>query len=293
MDLKNALKELAKEKYVDYFGVAPVERMNNAPAGSQPQEILPEARSIISLGIKMRSGPTNANNRAYNGHRMSVAIYMKYGMDFLNDVLDMAAYAVFRKLIDEGYSTLPLPAAHPYPYINQVIFGKNHECVNLFSNRHAAVAAGIGEFGWLSLVMTKDDGPRVRFASVLTEAELEPDPMYSGEQICKGDKCPNSLICAKICPMGAISLEKTRSLTIGGKNYSYGEVDFTKCVWGSLGLRKSTLGKVDCFMPEEKTPEALASAIMEQDPMERQDRFGNANMCGRCLIECPIGQENI
>ena len=52
-----------------------------------------------------------------------------------------------------------------------------------FSNRHAAVAAGIGEFGWLSIVMTPDYGPRIRIVSVITRADIEPDPMYEGTDL--------------------------------------------------------------------------------------------------------------
>lgn len=33
----------------------------------------------------------------------------------------------------------------------------------LFSNRHAAVAAGLGEIGWNGFCLTPDNGPRQRF----------------------------------------------------------------------------------------------------------------------------------
>jgi epoxyqueuosine reductase len=291
--MKESLKKLAKKYLIDYIGVAPVERMSNAPIGSRPTDILSSAKSIISLGVKLLAGTTYTNKKAYNGHNMVIAVYMRFGMQFLNDVLDTAAYSINRELSDMGFLTVQIPAAHPYPYINKVIFGKNHENVNLFSNRHAAVAAGLGQFGWNSLLITPDGGPRVRCATLITEAEIEPDPMYSGEPICKGENCPEPLKCAKICPMGAISLTESRTLEMDGRIFSYGEVDFTKCIWGSLGLRKATLGKVDCYMPDERTPEALSQAILEEDPMERQERFGNANMCGRCIIECPIGNSNL
>ena len=183
---------------------------------------------------------------------------------------------------------MPLPAAHPYPYINEVIFEETKQ-VNLFSHRHAAVAAGIGEFGWNSLLITPDAGPRVRCVTVITEAEIEPDEMYKGEPICMKDKCPDPLKCAKICPMDAIDLEEGKELEIGGKSFSYAKVDFTKCIWGSLGLRRATLGKLDCYMPGQRNVDALYKALMEEDLLEKQERFGNANMCGRCIIHCPMG----
>jgi len=53
------------------------------------------------------------------------------------------------------------------------------------SQRHAAVAAGLGEFGWLGIVLTRNSGLGTGFGAILTTAELEPDPMYSGPRICQ------------------------------------------------------------------------------------------------------------
>ena len=55
----------------------------------------------------------------------------------------------------------------------------------MFSNRHAAVRAGLGEFGLNNVVVTPEYGPRVRFNSVITQAELEPSPLLK-EKVCPG-----------------------------------------------------------------------------------------------------------
>jgi epoxyqueuosine reductase len=55
----------------------------------------------------------------------------------------------------------------------------------IFSMRHAAVRAGLGEFGLNNVVVTPRYGPRVRFNALVTEAELEPTPLPA-EQICRG-----------------------------------------------------------------------------------------------------------
>ena len=57
-----------------------------------------------------------------------------------------------------------------------------------FSQRHAAVRAGLGEFGLSGLVITPQYGPRVRYVSIITEAELEPDPLVK-EKACMRGKC--------------------------------------------------------------------------------------------------------
>lgn len=116
--------------------------------------------------------------------------------------------------------------------------------------------------------------------------------MYNGKPICERDKCPDPMICARICPLQAIDSKNGVDLNIHGKKFTYGRVDKTKCIWGILGLRKATLGKVDCSMPEKRDVNSLYKALMEEDPMERQERFGNGHMCGKCIIHCPIGQSN-
>ncbi len=76
-----------------------------------------------------------------------------------------------------------------------------------FSQRHAAIRAGLGEFGFNNIVLTPEFGPRVRFVSVITEAELEPDPLIT-KKICLREKCGgiNGPICLRRCTAGAIQL---------------------------------------------------------------------------------------
>ena len=71
---------------------------------------------------------------------------------------------------------------------------------------HAATRAGLGEFGYNNLILTKEFGARVRFTSIVTEAELIPDPLIT-EALCLRDKC---MLCLDACPMGAITLRDGR-----------------------------------------------------------------------------------
>ncbi|MDZ7760552.1 MAG: hypothetical protein U5L00_09885 [Desulfovermiculus sp.] len=291
MRLKQILKEIAFHNSMDYFGVAPIHRWNNAPEDSQPQYLLPNAKTVVVMGIKIRSGARYGNRLAYNGNKMAISIYMNSGFRFLNNMLDQASYFIHRNLNDNGFLSLALPAAHPYPYFGEFIFEKTRS-VNLFSNRHAAVCAGIAEFGWNTLALTPDAGPRVRYISVITEAELEPDELRRGTPLCNKEKCQDPLICARICPMNAISLKEGQELEIEDMTYTYAKLDRPKCLWGISGLRKATLGKKDCYMPEEKTLDAYYKALSEKDFMENFERLGDGSMCGRCIIECPVGETN-
>jgi epoxyqueuosine reductase QueG len=62
--------------------------------------------------------------------------------------------------------------------------------------------AGLGEFGYNNIVLTPQYGPRIRFTSVITEAEFEYTPLLS-EKVCLRDKCRK---CLDVCPGNAIQL---------------------------------------------------------------------------------------
>jgi epoxyqueuosine reductase QueG len=159
------------------------------------------------------------------------------------------------------------------------------------SQRHAAVAAGLGEFGWLSIVLTPQFGPRNRFGAILTTAELEPDPMYSGQRLCNPDKCN---ICTTVCPTGALSKygEKPARRVIYKDNdvekaYDYCHVDMTRCRIAAHGLMKKTGGDKDLVTSLNATAQEVAEAV---------NSMGSAGLqasptwkCGKCLAYCPTG----
>jgi len=70
--------------------------------------------------------------------------------------------------------------------------------VAFFSHRHAAYCAGLGNFGVNNMLLTPEYGPRVRFTSILTTAELPADPVL-GETLCT--RC---MRCMTVCPVKAI-----------------------------------------------------------------------------------------
>jgi epoxyqueuosine reductase QueG len=74
--------------------------------------------------------------------------------------------------------------------------------MGLFSQRHAAVRAGLGEFGLNNVVVTPEYGPRVRFNSVITRASLQVSPLLQ-EKACLGKECS---LCVERCGGHALSL---------------------------------------------------------------------------------------
>jgi hypothetical protein len=58
-----------------------------------------------------------------------------------------------------------------------------------FSDRHPAVATGLGAFGLNNLLLTPEYGPRVRLESMITTAELVPDPLCERPACLGADAC--------------------------------------------------------------------------------------------------------
>jgi epoxyqueuosine reductase QueG len=266
---------------MDYCGIASIDRFVNAPEGRKPLDILPGAKAVIVMAVKLPQGAVQTVFRSYeDGLRHLQCIYGAHGYSLTpNYHLIFASYRMSRFLEKKGYITTPLPSgpgAGGAP----------------FSHRHAAVAAGLGVIGWSGLFMTPEAGPRVRLVSVITKAELEPDPLYEGPKICDPKKCQ---VCVKMCPTHAISETKSRKAVIGGRTFEYTETDLIKCQYSTEGLIKKSHGLRDIQMPENPTIEDFRKAQEQIDPRQLKEAILPTDRaswyCGKCLAYCPAGQK--
>jgi len=155
------------------------------------------------------------------------------------------------------------------------------------SIRHAAVSAGLGEFGYNGIVLSPEFGPRNRFGVILTTLELEPDPLYNGPALC--NKCG---VCWKACPTGAIAEPGTAEparATLGDKVCEYVALNFQKCTKGVLGMNKALGGKEDYLTELEPTQADIAEASKKMPIESGGLSHSNAWNCGKCLTYCPTG----
>ena len=185
--LREQVKDLLRASGCDLVGVANVERFKEAPQGRRPRDILPTARSVV-VGVTHILDSV-CDDLPETRYEYTNQFYI------LNGTLGTASTKVSRLLEDQGYRAIPIPAA--YPRINKELMG-------VFSHRHAAVLAGLGELGLSNLLLTPQFGARVRIVSVITEARLEPDPPYAKSLCYKMQKeCEKA--CVTSCPVQAIS----------------------------------------------------------------------------------------
>ena len=149
--LTQGLRELALERMeVDLVGVAPAERLQGGPAGGRPTDYLPAARSVVVLAAKIPDAVIEVAGR-YDEPGKTLGPYMWYGYPVMNWDLSSVAGRVAKFLERHGYKGLPFP---PTGLLYK--FGNRAD----FSHRHAAVAAGLGEFGWSGLLLTPQFGPQ-------------------------------------------------------------------------------------------------------------------------------------
>jgi len=187
VSLKNQIEEVMFSSGCDIAGVANVERFKGAPEGRRPTDILPTARSVVVGAVHILDSV--CDDLPETRYEYTNQFYV------LNGTLGSASSKVARLLEDKGYRAIPIPAA--YPRINKELMG-------VFSHRHAAVLAGLGEIGLSNLLITPQFGARVRLISIITEALLEPDPPYK-KSLCRERQKECGKACLTSCPVEAIS----------------------------------------------------------------------------------------
>jgi ferredoxin len=162
-----------------------------------------------------------------------------------------------------------------------------------FSHKHAAMAAGLGQFGFNNLFMTPQFGTHNRLVSVLTSAELYPDPLYPGPELC--DRCEK---CVRACPTGALRPEESRRFELAGQTVEYAGVDKMACSAALVGLFQEAGGVLPVPVKKKdrrwnKWDFALAKArYFLKDPVrataqaEYQHVIDWGDFCGLCLHVC-------
>jgi hypothetical protein len=285
--LTEKVRKLAKSKGAELVGFASMDRFGESPRMMHPESHLPEARTVISVAIHYGNA---AVERA--GKEPAETLDPMWCSDHvLNARLMEAAYDVASYLESEGFPSLPfLPTQNwrvrPYKEIRTT----HTSCL---SHRHAAVAAGLGEFGLSGNVLTPEYGPRQRFNSIITTAALEPTPLYDGKPL-----CDNCMLCFKGCHekcLGAMTREKIE-ISIGSKKCVYFKIDKWRCSWaeqfrlcGNAGAKHYGMSP-DMPVPEkvsDKYPEEAERIVREaMKDWDSVQRYVGVATIGNCLQDC-------
>ena len=284
---------------MDMVGIAPASALAGEPEGHRPTDLLPGAKSIVVFGRAMADGAVQGMFRAHESKKMAAqSSYAAYTQDLapnfllVNDTFNIAQY------IEDMFGAV----AAPMPFGVQQSMEWNNVPAPFFADPYgqgmpldifkAAMAAGLGEFGWSNRFVTEEYGPRQQISAVVTTLELDCDKPYDGPPLCQPDKCG---ICAKVCPTHAIpspcsGCSKTKA--VDGKSVEVCDIKVNSCTVASLAFRKEFQGRMPVpnqIMTDDPTDEELREAF-EKKPLNglSVDHYPRY-LCDRCLIYCPLG----
>ncbi len=245
------VKEMAKALGADIVGITSMDRFEGAPPQMDPRFIMPEAKSMIVMGFRVMRGSLRGIEE---GTFFSNYSAMGYGgLTYL--YIPMTVINLCKAIEDEGYEAIPI--GHQSDW--RAIDGEG----NLRENYSKPVApglpspdimlhlricgylAGLGEIGYSKMFLSPEFGPRQRLGVVLTELELEPDPIYDGPELC--NRC---MACVHQCPGEAISATKTVKVNLAGHDVEWGELDCHACDMAFRGASPCEEGEKGSYVLE-------------------------------------------
>jgi ferredoxin len=259
-----AIKQAALRAGADLVGIGSMDRFEGAPKEFDPRYIFPEAKTIIGLGFRIHRG-------LFRGIEEGTffAAYPSVGYANINDVHAPIAMRELGSFIeDQGYEAMiytntsvrlgtnagrPVRPGLPKPDV-------------FLHFRIAGFICGLGEIGYSKVFLSPRFGPRQRLAFIITDAPLDPDPLYAGPALC--DRC---MLCARDCPVGAISTTETVRVTVAGRELEWGKLETQKC-W--VGWQA---GSPECnpFLTEELLEHFKQVAVMSGSAEERAKAWGD------------------
>lgn len=182
MDINSELSYFSMSLGLHSFGCAPVQGYSGAPQGHRPQDILPEAKSVVTFAYRLNNGALDHLPATRNQYMLEFTV--------VNQLLAQAAHKIARLLESKGFVSIGLgPEAD---------IGDYSRLKGDFSHKHSAVICGLGSFGINNLLLVKKAGARIRLASVITSAELK----YSDTG--RHENCTTCQECVSRCPVGAL-----------------------------------------------------------------------------------------
>lgn len=178
----NELKKFILNNGASIVGIADLTVLNDY---KHEPEVLRGFSRAISIGIgltdeiinKITKGPTKAYAELYRT---------------TNEKLNKIATQTVKQLERKSFKTLRIPASQTINH--QKRYGK-------FPHKTAAILSGLGWIGKSALLISFDLGPRIRFATVLTNAPLIADKAQ------ETSNCGSCKICVDACPAEAITGE--------------------------------------------------------------------------------------
>ena len=291
------IKAAAKRMGADLVGIGSIDRWSTAPVQMDPKQIMPNAKSIICLGFRVLRGSLRG---VEEGTYFSNYSAMGYGgITYL--YMPMTVINLSKMIEDAGYEAVPMGHQSDWRAIDNLGYmRKNYSrpvepgkaapdvMINL---RIAGFLCGLGEIGYSKMLLTPEFGPRLRVGIIITELELEPDPIME-----PGTLCNRCMACVRECPGGCIPADRTIKENVGGYDLEWADVDMKRCDWVFQGGAEVEEGEEGHYFDKQSPTWAGKYKASEISPFQSAPKHlynsGKA-ICGAkgCTRACMISLE--
>ncbi len=288
--MKEELRSLATAEGADLVGFAAADLFVDVEPGCAPLEYMSDATTVLSVAVHIPHGVCDIWGQPDEAHK-SAGPYLLYGYGITCWEVSRISLLLARHLELSGYKSICFPPAYSASYYRNYHRKAEGVLVQDFPHQSAAVAGGLGELGFAGLCLTPEYGARQRFGSVLTDAPLEPDAMYSGEKLCDPDGCGKR--CVEVCPTGALDPDNPVSVKVGDRHFPVARLDGIRCQYGLEGLVAGSGGRTKEEIPpgpgKWEDLKAAETRRHEVDALLLSQCPGAlvGNFCERCLHQCP------
>ncbi len=319
------VKETALRFGADAVGIGSLDRFDGAPPEMDPRHIAPRAKSIIGMVFRIPRGYLRGCEEGTHFFQ-----YPSMGYGGINEIYAPSVlYNTARFIENHGYEGIVYrntggrsalsdmtgkPGREESPELHREQAGGTNSSPNkryldarpaasglpapdvFIHFRLGAYICGLGEIGYSKMFLTPQFGPANRQAFILTDAELESDPIYDGPKLCN-----DCMACAVACPGQCIDRHERININVAGHGVSWGKLDEWKCFAYYIGAGKATnpflprdafkdipdgealmRGTKKTITPDEYT--AINNAINRHYPNEPGGY--NPPKCGGCLRAC-------
>jgi len=181
MGIDVEIRELAESLGADFYGVADLAPAREAMVAEYPR--------AISVGVGLMHSLVDLLPRHAEDPLVGMS-YRHHGYDVINLRLDQLAARLASAVQGMGHRVLPIPASQTVD---------SERVCAVFSHKMAAHLAGLGWIGKNCALITPEVGPRVRWATLLTDAPLE----ATGTAI--EERCGSCRECVDACPPQAFT----------------------------------------------------------------------------------------